>query len=182
MRTSRRAVLAFALGVLVGGSAFGLLRWQSSPEEVKAAFLYQFTRFIEWPSAAFAKPSDPWRVAVLGDDPLYEALEKSLRDKRVDQRPFRIERVEAAGDLRGFHVVFVPEDRARRLPEILSALRGSPCLVVGASPGFAAEGGAVNFVLENRRIRFEINPAAADAAGLKVSSKLLQLARVVKSP
>lgn len=182
MGTRRGTVLGAVAAVLAGGSAWGLLQPQSSPEEVKAAFIYQFTRFVEWPDAAFARPGTPWRVGLLGDPPVEEALEHALRGKRIDRRGFEVRRVGAVENLRGCHIVFVPEAEAHRLPQVLEALRGTPALVVGESQGFAAGGGGVGFVLENRKIRLEINLAAATSAGLKVSSKLLQLARVVRSP
>jgi hypothetical protein len=175
IRPERAGILAL---LLAAGAAHAAP--QTGEEEVKSAFLYNFARFIEWPAAAFADERAPFVVGVLGKDGLGEALDRTLKGKTANGRSFAVRRSESVDDLRGCHLLFVPDSRKDDWDAVLSSLRGRPILLVGDSNGFAASGGSVNFILEDRKVRFEINPDAAARAGLKVSSKLLQVGKVVR--
>lgn len=148
--------------------------------EVKAAFLYHFTGYVEWPSGAFSSGSSPFVIGVLGKSEILPVLQNAVRGKNWNGRDFAVKRVEAAKEMRECHVLFVPESEAKRLPQIVETLGDAPVLTVGESEGFAQKGGIINFYTEQNRVRFEINLDAARRAHLSISSKLLNLARIVR--
>jgi hypothetical protein len=147
--------------------------------EIKAAFLYNFAKFVEWPPTAFSDPKQPLGVCVFGRDPFGHALEDALFGKSIGNHPVMLGRARQLPDLAGCQVVFVSAAESSRLAEIVGGLRGHNALLVGETEGFASAGGAIQFVLDQNRVRFAINPDAADRAGLKISSKLLALATIV---
>lgn len=138
---------------------------------VKAAYLLNFARFVEWPPAA---RSGPLTICVAGRDVFGPVLAETVRNETVEGRPL-VARVILEPEP-GCHVIFVPRGAAAQA--YLRAMRETPVLTVGETPEFLAEGGVVNFLRDGDNVRFEINPAAADRAGLRVSSRLLRLARV----
>jgi hypothetical protein len=164
-----------------------VLLWMSQDRElspapvydVKAAFLYNFATFVEWPPATFADPQAPFAVGVFGKDPFGPSLEDTFRGKTVGGRRIVVRRSSDAGDLLSCQLVFVPCGEGERGAAALTAFKGIRVLTVGERDGFARDGGCVNFYIDDRRVRFEINPEAAKRANLKISSKLLRLARVV---
>ena len=154
---------------------------RDAPEyELKAAFLYNFATFVEWPAGSFPGPDSPFTIGVIGQDPFSPSLETTLQGKTVGGRRIEVRRSSDVKELKVCHLLFVPASEGERVPNILEALRGTSILTVGESPGFAAQVGCVNFFIEGKRVKFEINPGAAKRANLKVSSKLLRLARVVE--
>jgi hypothetical protein len=171
------AMLGFALGGR--GVAEGVAE-EAREYEVKAALLYKFTQYIEWPAEAFERKDSPLLVAVIGKDPFGRILDETLRDKKCGEHPFAIKRFASAKEIDAAHVLFVPGAEAVVLAEILKALGGRSTLIVGESEGFASKGGIVNFYLEKSKTRFEINPDAAKRCKLKISSDLLKVARIVK--
>jgi hypothetical protein len=148
--------------------------------EIKAAFLYNFAKFVEWPPTAFSDPKQPLGVCVFGRDPFGHALEDALFGKSIGNHPVILGRARQLPDLAGCQVVFVSATESPRLTEIVGGLRGHNALLVGETEGFASAGGAIQFVLDQNRVRFAINPDAVDRAGLKISSKLLALATIVR--
>jgi hypothetical protein len=153
----------------------------ASPEyEVKAAFLLNFAKFVEWPTEAF-RSSPALRLCVLGDDPFGAALERTVAGKRIGDRPIEVARHDAESDAADCHVVFLSASEAHTLPRVLAALGGRGILTVGDRPEFVDDGTVIGFRVEGDRVRFDINADAADRAGLRVSSQLLKLAnRVVR--
>jgi hypothetical protein len=149
--------------------------------QVKAAFLYNFTKFINWPPAAFASPSAPMVIGILGEDPFGQTMDDIVRGEAVGSRPLALKRLRFGDDLRGCHVLFISRSEKEHLPAIWSQLKGSPVLSVGEINGFAEEGGMVNLLLANKTVKIEINQGTAEQAGLQISAKLLKLARLVKS-
>jgi hypothetical protein len=148
--------------------------------EVKAAFIHNFAKFIEWPASAFEKADSPLRIGILGEGPINAPL-MGMRGKQVQNRSLEITRVRRINDLRQYHIVFVNPSEKGRTRSILRALKGTGILTIGDFEGFAEQGGALNFYLEEGKVRFEINDCAARRENLKVSSKLLRLARIVCS-
>ena len=144
--------------------------------QVKAAFLYNFARFIEWPAAT---GRDGFAICVLGEDPFGSALQ-GLTRKRVRGVPIRVRRLRAVAEGDHCQVLFIAASERHALVEALAYLAGRPVLTVSDIGGFTELGGIVELYIENKRVRFAINPAAAAHSGLKVSSKLLSLARVVR--
>ena len=145
---------------------------------IKAAFLYNFARFTEWPDSAFA--ADGLRVCVLGDDPFGETL-GSIAGKTIRGREVQIEHLTDAADAKRCQVLFVGASEGARLAEVIGAIRELPILTIADMPDFATSGGIINLKTVENRIRFEINISAAERAGLKFSSKVLRLADLVSS-
>jgi hypothetical protein len=148
--------------------------------QVKAAFLYHFTKFVEWPAEKFATTNAPIVIGVLGRSPFGLALEEVVKDRKVNGRAIQIKSVKAATEIQGLHVLFVGAAEDNRMAEVAPALRVGSVLGVGESPTFLALGGMIRFALEGDKTRFDINMVAADLAQLKVSAPLQHLAREVK--
>jgi hypothetical protein len=149
---------------------------------VKAAFLYNFAKFVEWPPQAFAGPQAPYTICVLGSDPFDEALDAVVGENAVQGRRLVVRRL---GDLKGAascHILFVSSSERERLKGIFGTLGDAPTLTVGEDEEFTRLGGCLRFFLEENKVRFEISLAATDRAHLKLSAKLLSLARVIGKP
>jgi hypothetical protein len=147
--------------------------------EVKAAFLYNFARFVEWPAESRPDPGAPFVIAILGRDPFGAVLDETVAGKTVAGRPIEVHRVPRPDDARDAQIVFVSPSERANMAAILKALERPGVLTVGDTDGFATHGGAINFTVQARRVRFEINPSVAEQAGLKMSSQLLKLATLV---
>jgi len=147
--------------------------------QLKAAFLFNFAKFIDWPASSFASPRSDFSICILGADPFGRTMEDLLQDKTIGDRHVSVARTRQVAEARHCQMVFVSASEKSRVREILDGMKGSNALVVGETDGFASAGGAIQFAIEDNRMRFLINTDAADRAGLKVSSKLLSLARVV---
>lgn len=174
--TGRPLALRLALVALL--AAPGAVQPKVAAEyDVKAAFLYNFTKFVEWPATAF--PDNSFRLCVLGDDP----FGKSLRDLAGEEVAGRKLTVVGKGEIHkpvGCHVLFISRSERGRLSAVLSEVRGHPVLTVADTQGFLDQGGVINFTLQGSKVRFEINQQAAERAGIKISSKLMRLATRVK--
>ena len=159
------------------------IRGQSVSREyqLKAVFLYRFTQFIDWPSAAFSTPQTPITIGILGPNPFGSFLEAAIRDERVHNRSLSVQRYQSIQDATNCHILFVSASEGTRLPKILDALKGRSILTVGETEDFASRGGMIQFITERNRIRFRINLQASRAAGLQISSKLLELAEVIST-
>lgn len=153
----------------------------SSPVEyqVKAAFLLNFAKFIQWPSNIFQDEKTPITVCVFRYDPFGNALDEIIRGKNVNNRELLARRINDLPELSACHLVFVSAREEKRLPEILNSLKGTSALVIGEAGGFAEHGGGIQFFLEDNRLRFAVNVDAVQRARLTISSKLLALARIV---
>jgi hypothetical protein len=157
-----------------------VLAQEALPEyQIKAAYLYNFLKFVEWPEDAFPDPLAPIVIGISGDDPFGNSLPQVVIGKTVQGRDLVIHKYHTGEDMRGAHILFISPSEKKRLPQILSSLRGSSVLTVADAEGFLEAGGMIQFVSENDRVRFAINVDATSRAKLKMSSKLLSLARVV---
>ena len=164
---------------LLGGACGRRVAAQTANEyQVKAAFLYNFAKFIEWPTEAFS--NGHLVVGLIGDDPFGSALDQTINGKSINGRQLIIRRFKWGQNLRDCHILFIASSERKRLPQILESLRGARVLTVGELDKFCQQGGLINFILEENKVRFEINLDVAEQAGLKISSKLLALARSVK--
>jgi hypothetical protein len=146
-----------------------------SEYELKAAFIYQVAKFVEWPAS-----NAPLRLCVIGGNPFGAALE-TVRGKAVNARKLEIVQIDAAADPRECHLLFIAAGAERNLERINAIARGTGILTLGDTEGFARRGVMVNFYLENDKVRFEINLESARQGGLNISSRLLALARIVGS-
>jgi len=150
--------------------------------EVKAAFLYNFTRFVEWPPEALRDGDEPFVIAILGRDPFGSVLDETVAGKTVAGHRIEVRRATRVDDVRDAQMVFVSASERATAAAILKVLVRPGVLTVGDTEGFADRGGAINFTLQARKVRFEINPGSAEQAGLKMSSQLLKLATLVGGP
>lgn len=145
--------------------------------EVKAAFLFNFISFTDWPPSAFATPSSPIHICVVAHDPFGSGLERMIAGERVGQHPLTLQHPEAPADLADCQVLFVPA--AVSPTSLLRTTGRRPVLTVGESDAFWRGGGIVNFVLERGRVRFDVNETAAEQRGLRLNAKVLRVARRV---
>jgi hypothetical protein len=147
---------------------------------IKAAHLYQFGRYVPWPANSFANDGSPLVIGVLGEDPFGGVLQEIARTKRIEGRPIVVRRFASMAEYTPCNILFVvsslsPEQKTAALQKA----RRSSLLLVGEEPGFAEHGGTASFFLEENKVRFEINVEAAKREQLKISSKLLSLAKLV---
>ncbi|MDE3067862.1 MAG: YfiR family protein [Verrucomicrobiota bacterium] len=144
--------------------------------QVKAAFLYNFGKFVDWPSNAFAATNAPLVIGVFGENPFGDNLQSIVRGKNIGNHRVAVRRLRSLSELKRCQILFVSASEKQRLPDILRAVRGAGVLTVSDMDHFTEAGGMISLFMENREIRFQINNEAARAAGLKISSKLLILA------
>ena len=148
--------------------------------QVKAAFLYNFAKFVAWPTTVLPETGAFMTLCVLGDDPFGSDLEQIMHGKTVGNRELLIKRFQGEKGLASCHILFISASENKRLPQILAGLKSAHVLTVGEAEPFMKLGGIINFTLEENKIRFAINVDAAERAGLKLSSKLLRLARIFR--
>ncbi len=180
-RRPQEAPCLIVLACLLAGVAVPLRAQASAASEyqVKAAFLYNFARFVEWPAEVLPNSTASIVLCVYGEDPFGPALDETVKGKSINNHDMAIHRAKSTQELKGCQVVFIDGAESKRLPEILGALQGSSVLLVGESGGFAEQGGQIQFLLEDNKVDFSINVDAVERAHLKISSKLLALAKIV---
>jgi YfiR/HmsC-like len=145
--------------------------------EVKAAFLYKFASFVEWPHDA---RNLPVFICVAGQDPFGGALDRVVKGKTINGREFVIRRLKSGDAVGECHILFISGSERKRLRMALDRVQSAPVLTVGDMPEFCENGGAINFGVSDNRVQLEINPGATERAGLQVSSRLLSLAKIVR--
>jgi hypothetical protein len=166
------------LSLLIGhGSAVQAEDRPVSEYSIKAAYLYNLSGFVSWPEPG-PQHNDEFRLCVLGNDPFGEVLD-TLSGKPVHGRSLKVRRLTAAATIDTCHLVYISESEIERYAILLGMIRSRPVLTVSDIDGFALHGGIIRFKLVDNRVRLEINPEAAERAGLKISSKLLSLATIV---
>lgn len=151
-----------------------------SPNEysLKAVFLYNFCRFVDWPPVAFHSPDDPLVIGIIGPDPFGTLLEEAIAGENYRGRPIRIEHYRSAREIRQCHLLFVSQRDEAQIDGILAAVAGRNILTVGETETFLDHGGMIALTAEQNRVRLRINPTALRATKLNVSSKLLQVAEI----
>jgi hypothetical protein len=149
--------------------------------QVKAAFLYNFAKFVEWPALTFKTDKDPLRICVLGQNPFGNALVEGVGGKTVVGRPLVVSDISDVNQGADCQILFIGSSERKRLRSIFAELRTMGVLTVGETEGFASQGGIVNFKLGGGRVRLEINIDAAAQAKLRISSKVLNLAQIVNT-
>lgn len=145
--------------------------------QVKAAFLFNFLQFVEWPAEAFTAEAAPIRIGILGDDPFGPMLEETVRGETIRQRPLEVRRGRRIDDLGGCHLLFISRSEQGRVGGILQEVGQAPVLTVSDLDGFADRGGGIRLFLVGKKVRFEINAEAVQKQRLKVSSQLLSLGK-----
>jgi YfiR/HmsC-like len=152
-------------------------------QQIKAAFIYNFTKFVEWPSASFESKVDPIVIGVLEQTPLTAELEFAVQDRRVNGRGILVRKVSSVEEIKRVQVLYVGAGEDSRYAALASPVQGSAVLTIGESSAFAAAGGIINFILDGDKVHFEINMRSAELAHLKVSAQLQKLATsVLRSP
>ncbi len=184
----RRAPLlaALALSTALAGTVGPVPKAAEPPPEaaleyqIKAAFLYNFAKFVVWPPEVFRDPESILVVGVLGRDPFGEILDRAVQGKTVNGRTLVVRRFPGLAVLGPCHILFISASERGRMKEILEAVQGGHVLTVGEVDRFTRQGGIINLALVEDRVHFEINIDAAAHAGLTVSSKLLSLSTIVR--
>jgi YfiR/HmsC-like len=174
-------LLAFGLSSIFGVSAAAQASAPSREYQVKAAFLFNFAQFVDWPPAAFAEDSAPLAICVLGDDPFGSFLDDIVRGEQVNSRRLTVRRFRATEGMKGCQVLFVSRSESRNLEKTLALAKGMDALTVSDADDFAARGGMIQLKTESGKIRIKINVNAAKASSLVISSKLLRSAEIVAS-
>lgn len=170
--------------MLVGLVASLMLLGRAAPlpgaeYQLKAVFLFNFLQFVEWPPSAHLDKDSPIVIGIMGEDPFEGALEETIRGEKVRGRELVIRRFKPDDDPAACHLLFISRAAKDRAVGWVEKVQGRPVLTVSEFPGFAERGGVINLVMAGRKVRFEVNPRTAARQGLRVSSKLLQLAHVV---
>jgi len=178
--SARIAVAVWALSSFSGPAATA----QTKEYQVKAVFLFNFTQFVEWPSAAFTSARAPIIIGVLGQNPFGSYLDEAVRGETVEGRPLEVQRYRKVDEIKTCHILFISKSEASHLAEILMALKDRSILIVGDGDGddFVLRGGMIRLANAQNRIRLIINAEAATAASLVISSQLLRSADIVTTP
>jgi hypothetical protein len=175
--TARKRPRFLLIALLLGCGA-----WAAAPfseYQVKAVYLFNFGQFVEWPADAFASPDAPFVIGIVGDDPFGGMLENVVRGESLGARPIAVQKYHSVEDIRNCNIVFVARSEASRLHETVAAVRGRSVLTVTDVTDGERDGAMIVLVTENNRVRMRINPAAAKANRLTISSKLLRPAEIV---
>jgi hypothetical protein len=179
---SRKKYFVFILVAALSGVHRGTgsaQNFATSEYEIKAAFLFNFAKFVEWPPQAVNDTVRSFVIGILGKDPFGDALEQTIGEKTVRGAVIRITRLSRLGDLRSCDILFISESEQNNLPGILEKIADQSILTVSDMPDFAGRGGMIHLYTENNKVRFIIHTQAAEKAGLKLSAKLLTLAKIL---
>jgi len=169
-------VLAFTIGAIWAVTADA----EVEEYQLKAAVVYNFAKFVEWPPQSFTSASDPIAVCILGQNPFGRWLTETLAGRTVGGRPFVIRRASEPQEVGHCQILFVCSSERKRFRVILADVKADGVLTVGDTPGFAALGGVVNLRLDGETVRMEVNLESAKQKKLQISAKLLSLAQIVK--
>jgi hypothetical protein len=150
----------------------------SKEYKVKAAFIYNFAQFVDWPDSAFVSSDAPFVVVIVGKDPFNGLLDRAVGGKSVGNRRAVVQHIDSIDQIGSCQILFVPQTDDDSLTQILKKIQDRPILAIGENENLPSLGGCCRFFTEDDRVRFEINLDAANAANLKISSKLLKLARI----
>lgn len=181
MRSAGRRI-GRALGAALALATLAAAQAQDSSLEypIKATYLYKLAPFVEWPAAAFASATAPLEICVVGDDPFGSILDRAVAGQQIGDRPLAIRRLDRAAAGAGCHVMYVSGSTTQSAFQALEAVRGDHVLTVTDAARRPGGKGVVHFVLQDNRVRFEIDDQSAAEHGLRVSSKLLSLASAVR--
>lgn len=171
-------VVVFALSLAGGGERS---RAQTNTDEyrVKADFIFHFAQLVDWPPDAQPGTDNSLFLCTLGDDPFQGALEGTLAGKAIGKRVVRIRHLGEPKDMQACQILFLGKAQSKRIPMLVTNLHNAPVLTVGETAGFLEAGGMIDFLLEENKVRFDINLNAAESARLKIRSRLLILAQHV---
>lgn len=166
--------LGFCLGILLNINS--LAQQQPTEYQIKAAFIFNFAKFVDWPPNTFTETNSPIVVGILGKNVFEGNLEKIIGNKTINNRPFRFVDLASPTEAARCHILFISPSEKDNVRKIVEGLHHASVLTISETDHFVDAGGMINFVIEDNKIRFEINNTAAKKAGLQISSKLLSLA------
>ncbi len=172
-------LVAGLLGALASSSAPGA-EPVSKEYQIKAAFLYNFANFVQWPEQSFAAPDSPIVIGVFGASPFGTELDKAIKGRSINGHRLVTTVVQTPAAASQTHLLFVGAAEDSKLDELKASLNGAPVLTVGESTAFARLGGMITFVLRSDKLRFEINVGTAQTAGMKISAQLQKLATEIR--
>jgi hypothetical protein len=176
----RLLLILGALGCALLGTVPAAAADGSTDAQVKAAFVYNFAKFTEWPASAFTSPQAPVRLCLSSIDETQAKAFAGIEGKPVQGREVRIKRNPTPAEIGECHILYAGDEEPRRAQAALQAARNASVLTVSDSDGFADSGGVIGLVYADNRIQFDVNLGAAQRAGLKIASQVLKIARVVK--
>jgi hypothetical protein len=165
--------------LLLGGLKLAAQPAATKEYQIKAVFLFNFSQFVEWPTNAFPEAQTPLVIGVLGENPFGTYLEETVRGEAVNKHPLVIQHYRRPEEIKTCHILFVSQSEAGQLNQVFESLKGRNILTVGDAESFAQQGGMIRFITEKNKIHLRINLAAAKAADLTISSKLLRPAEIV---
>ncbi|MFC1569371.1 YfiR family protein [bacterium] len=148
--------------------------------QIKAKYLYNFARFVDWPEESFQNPDSPFVIGIIGNDPYGIDLEKTIEGKQIKNRKFMIRHYQNLENLSSCHILFIGVDNRSRRSQIFNKIKNKSILTVGDENNFAKDGGMINFIIKEKRIRFKINRDAVKQSGLKMSTNLFKMAEIVE--
>lgn len=146
--------------------------------QVKAAFLFNFTQFVEWPSSSFSTSQAPMVIGIFGKDPFGSYLKETVAGEKVNGHPLVIQHYSNIEDIRTCHILFINETEAHKVKQVIESLKERSILTVSDKPDFMKNGGMIRLYIENNKTKLRINPKATEAANLVISSKLLRIAEI----
>ena len=150
-----------------------------SEDQVKAAYLYNFAKFVEWPEGSFPDASAPVRLCVLNDPSIGAQLSQIVKDKQISGRSIAVVPIQTAEQGRSCQILFINSAQNWQAEHVIKILQGASVLTVGEATGFVEQGGIVNFVMENDQVHFQVNHKAATQCRLRMSARLLSVAKLV---
>ena len=183
---TRRVVLLGGLAILTWCAGWSTTAAQAADDartledRVKAAYLYRFAEYVEWPEGVFARRDTPVTIGVLGSDTLADELAQAVVGRTINDRPVTIKRLKPGEPLTGVHVLFIARSESARLNQLAQGAQPRSILTVSESDGALAQGSVINFVVADRRVRFEISLESAEKSKLRLSSRLLAVAQQVR--
>jgi L-arabinose isomerase len=166
-------VVAAAAMAQIGSTGIGS---DASEERVKAAYLYRFPNYVEWPASAFTKPDTPYVIGVLGDNNIVDELSRISAGRLINNRPVNVKKLQEGDVPSGIHVLFIGRSERARLSQLAKQANGKPMLIVTETDGALTQGSMINFRIADDRVRFEVSLEPAEKAELKLSARLLALA------
>ncbi len=182
-RAVERSLRACALSIAIAAGAAGPCAAQSDTQaaeyRVKAAFLYKFGGYVEWPERAFTRPDSPIAIGVIGADTLAGELAQIVAGRTINGRPVTVRKLRRGDAVAGLHVLFVGRSDSSRLADILAAAKGQPLLTVTETEEAFESGSMINFVVVEDKVRFDVAPPPAEPGNLRISARLLAVARKV---
>jgi hypothetical protein len=179
MELLRAKLTAYAIALILAMAPAGSAAHVDASEYgLKSVFLYQFCRFMEWPTSAFSSPHDPLVIGVIGDDPFGQLLNEAVEGETYHGRPIRIEHYRNAREIKRCHILFVTHSEEDQVDQILSSVAGKNIITVGETDGFLDHGGMIALTAERNKVHVRVNQSSLRSANVDVSSKLLRIAEL----